>query len=83
MRDGLIGLSLPNLLRMKKSENCVDLRGSRRELLWIECGLKEYYIDHPERLSSLLSILDTAEICPAAFEIFERLKKEYRFRIRR
>ena len=45
---------------------------------------KKYpYPDHPERLSSLLSILDTAEIYPAAFEIFERLKKEYRFKTRR
>ena len=45
---------------------------------------KKYpYTDQPERLSSLLSILDTIEICPAAFEIFERLKREYRFRVRR
>ncbi len=45
---------------------------------------KKYpYTDQPERLSSLLSILDTIEICPVAFEIFERLKKEYRFRVRR
>ena len=45
---------------------------------------KKYpYTDQPERLSSLLSVLDTIEICPVAFEIFERLKKEYRFRVRR
>lgn len=45
---------------------------------------KKYpYTDQPERLSSLLSILDTVEICPVAFEIFERLKEEYRFRTRR
>lgn len=45
---------------------------------------KKYpYTDQPERLSSLLSILDTIEICPVAFEIFERLKKEYGFRARR
>ena len=45
---------------------------------------KKYpYTDQPERLSSLLSILDTIEICPVAFEIFERLKKEYGFRVRR
>lgn len=45
---------------------------------------KKYpYTDQPERLSSLLSILDTIEICPVAFEIFERLKKEYKFRMRR
>ena len=45
---------------------------------------KKYpYTDQPERLSSLLSILDTIEICPVAFEILERLKKEYEFRVRR
>ena len=36
-----------------------------------------------ERLSSLLSVLDVIEICPVAFEIFERLKNEYRFKMRR
>jgi len=45
---------------------------------------KKYpYIDQPERLSSLLGILDIIEICPASFEIFERLKKEYKFRMRK
>lgn len=45
---------------------------------------KKYpYTNQPERLSSLLSVLDTIEICPVAFEIFERLKKEYGFRTRR
>lgn len=45
---------------------------------------KKYpYTDQPERLSSLLNMLDTIEICPVAFEIYERLKKEYRFKMRR
>lgn len=45
---------------------------------------KKYsYTDQSERLSSLLSILDVIEICPAAFEIFEKLKEEYRVRVRR
>ena len=45
---------------------------------------KKYpYTDQPERLSSLLSVLDTVEVCPVAFEIYERLKKEYRFRAHR
>ena len=45
---------------------------------------KKYpYTDQPERLSSLLSVLDVIEICPVAFEIYERLKKEYGFRVRR
>lgn len=42
---------------------------------------KKYpYTDQPERLFSLLSVLNTVEICPVAFEIYERLKKEYKFR---
>ena len=52
-----------------------------------ECKLdscKKYpYTDQPERLWSLLSVLDTVEVCPVAFEIYERLKKEYGFRRRR
>lgn len=45
---------------------------------------KKYpYTNQPERLSSLLSVLDVIEICPVAFEIYERLKKEYGFRVRR
>ena len=41
------------------------------------------YTDQPERLYSLLSVLDVIEVCPVAFEIFERLKKEYGWRYRR
>lgn len=44
---------------------------------------KYLYTDQPERLSSLLSILDTIEICPLAIEIFYRLKREYGFKVRR
>lgn len=45
---------------------------------------KKYpYTDQPERLWSLLSVLEAVEICPVAFEIYERLKKEYGFRRRR
>lgn len=45
---------------------------------------KKYpYTDQPERLSSLLSVLSAIEVCPVAFEIFERLKKEYGFRTHR
>ena len=44
---------------------------------------KKYpYTDQPERLCSLLGMLDTVAICPVAFEIFERLKQEYGFRRR-
>ena len=53
------------------------------------CKLGEYkpencrkypYTDQPERLHSLYSVLETVEVCPIAFEIYERLKKEYGFR---
>ena len=42
---------------------------------------KKYpYTDQPERLHSLFSVLEAIEVCPVAFEIFERLKQEYGFR---
>lgn len=42
---------------------------------------KKYpYTDQPERLESLYSVLDAVEVCPVAFEIYERLKEEYGFR---
>jgi len=47
-----------------KPENCV----------------KYPYTDQPDRLASLYSVLDAVEVCPVAFEIWERLKKEYGFR---
>lgn len=45
---------------------------------------KKYpYTDQPERLGSLLGMLDSVRVCPVVFEIFERLKKEYNFRGKR
>ncbi len=53
------------------------------------CGLddckpdncKKYpYTNHPERLHSLYSMLEAVQVCPVAFEIFERLKMEYGFK---
>lgn len=41
------------------------------------------YTDQPERLQSLYSVLEAVEVCPVAFEIYERLKKEYGFRYKR
>lgn len=41
------------------------------------------YTNQPERLHSLLGFLDIVSICPVAFEIYERLKKEYGFKVRR
>lgn len=55
------------------------------------CKLGEYrpesckkypYTDQPDRLQSLYSVLNAVEVCPVAFEIYERLKKEYEFRYR-
>ncbi len=41
---------------------------------------KEYpYTDQPGRMGSLLEVIRSAEICPAVFEIYERLKEEYGF----
>lgn len=42
---------------------------------------KKYpYTNQPERLWSLYSVLDVVSVCPVAFEIYERLKKEYGFK---
>jgi hypothetical protein len=38
------------------------------------------YTSQPERLQSLFSVLDVIEVCPVAFEIYERLKQEYGFK---
>lgn len=44
---------------------------------------KKYpYTDQPERLESLLSVLNAIEVCPVVFEIYERLKEEYGFKAR-
>ena len=45
---------------------------------------KKYpYTDQSDRWASLYSVLDVIEVCPVAFEIYERLKKEYGWRYRR
>ena len=53
-----------------------------------ECKLGNYrpqscknypHTNQPERLHSLLSVLDVVSVCPVAYEIFERLKKKYGF----
>ena len=41
---------------------------------------KKYpYTDQRDRMGSLLSFLGTVSVCPAAYEILERLKQEYGF----
>jgi len=45
---------------------------------------REYpFTNKPERLHSLLSIVDFANVCPVVFEMLERLKKIYGFKRRR
>ena len=41
------------------------------------------YTDQPGRLFSLYSVLSVVEVCPVAFEIFERVKEECHWRYRR
>lgn len=44
---------------------------------------KKYpYMNLPERLHSLYSALDAVSVCPVAFEIYERLKREYGFKFK-
>ncbi|KJR44916.1 hypothetical protein UF75_4709 [Desulfosporosinus sp. I2] len=40
------------------------------------------HTNQPERLGNLYSMLNVVEVCPVAFEIFERLKEIYRFKSR-
>jgi Fe-S-cluster containining protein len=40
------------------------------------------FTDHPDRIASLMGILEFSEVCPVVFEILERLKKIYHFRTR-
>ena len=38
------------------------------------------YTDQPERLGSLYGVLEVIGVCPVAYEIWERLKEEYRWK---
>jgi hypothetical protein len=38
------------------------------------------YTDKSDRMGSLLSLVDSASVCPVVYAIFERLKGEYGFR---
>lgn len=61
-----------------------DFLSEKGKCILGECkpkNCKKYpYTDQPGRLWSLYSVLDAVEVCPVAFEIWERLKKIYRFR---
>ena len=65
-----------------RSETCIFLEANGNCILDncrpLTC--KEYpYTDQPGRMGSLLEVIESAEICPAVFEIYERLKEEYGF----
>ena len=38
------------------------------------------FTDQPDRLSSMYSVINHAEVCPIVYEILERLKMMYRYR---
>jgi hypothetical protein len=40
------------------------------------------YTDQPDRIGSLLSIIESASVCPVVYEMLERLKEEYHFKKR-
>ena len=68
-----------------KNEPCDFLQddGNCKLRVYRPESCKRYpYTDQPDRLQSLYSVLNAVEVCPVAFEIYERLKKEYEFRFR-
>ena len=58
---------------------CEDGKCSINEVKPIECKAFPF-TDQPNKLDSLLGVIDFAEECPVVFEILERLKVIYRFR---
>jgi Fe-S-cluster containining protein len=45
-----------------------------------QCCRDYPHTNKPERLSSLLGVVESASVCPVVFEILERLKKRYNFK---
>ena len=75
MTEGIHGLELPAPCHFLGADGKCGIQDCKPE----ECrGFP--YTDRPERLSSLYSVLSSAEVCPVVFEILERLKKLYHFR---
>jgi Fe-S-cluster containining protein len=66
-----------------KADSCVFLQEDGRCRIH-SCkpdSCKGYpFTDRPERLFSLISVVEFAKTCPVVFEILERLKAQYRFR---
>lgn len=76
LKDDIEGMSM-------KSKPCMFLGEDG------SCGIEECkpaccrdypYTDRTDRMGSLLSLLDSADVCPVVFEMFEKLKAEYGFR---
>lgn len=75
---GRDGLELPAPCRMLEIDGRCRIQDCKPE----ECkGFP--YTDRPDRMASLYSVLTAVEVCPVAFEIWERLKELYHFRMRR
>ena len=75
---GRDGLELPAPCRFLNADGKCRLQECKPE----ECkGFP--YTDWPHRLESMFSILSAAGVCPAVFEIIERLKEVYHLRTRK
>ncbi len=91
-----LGLSLSELasqyleeadgVHMIRKQSCGFLAADGKCLIY-ECrpsACAGYpFTNYPDRLSSMMSILEFAETCPIVFEMLERLKETYRFKIKR
>lgn len=75
---GRDGLELPAPCRLLEVDGRCRIQDCKPE----ECkGFP--YTDRPDRMASLYSVLTAVEVCPVAFEIWERLKELYHFRKRK
>lgn len=77
LTPGVEGPALQAPCRFLRKDGACELEGCK------PASCREFpYTDKPDRLSRLLGILSSAEVCPVVFEILERLKKFYGFRNR-
>lgn len=70
--------------QLKKSPCCFLKENGECEIEACKpISCREYpFTNRPERILSLFSIIESSRICPVVFEMIERLKKEYRFKMR-
>jgi len=57
---------------------CEDGKCSINDIKPVECG-RFPFTDQPDRMGSMLGVIDFAEECPVVFEMLERLKGRYGF----